>query len=117
MGGVSETGLFSGSTRETMGGASGTGLVFVNDRGTISGPSETGLFSGNTRETMSGVSETGLFCGSTRGTSKKECIRQFYILHYLCNIESKERDLTKYTRPNHYYINFLLFYYILIYNY
>ena len=38
---------------------------------------------------MGGVNGTGLFSGSTRGTSKKECMQQFYILHYLCNIESK----------------------------
>ena len=97
MGGASETGLFSGSARGTMGGASGTGLFSGSARGTMGGDSGTGLFFGSAIETMGGTSETGLFSGSTRGTSKKECIQQFYILHYLCNIESKVRDLTKYT--------------------
>ena len=46
--------------------------------------------SGCARGTMGGVNGTSLFSG--KGTCNKDCICHLYILHCLCNIESKVRE-------------------------
>ena len=45
------------------------------------------------RGTMGGANGTVLFSGCAKGTCNKDCIHHLYILHCLCNIESKVRDL------------------------